>query len=188
MNFDNQLTDEEIIRELKETGSKKLLGTLWIRYSGKVRDKCFSLVRDKELAEEFTVEIFSKVIEKIDGFRGISTFSTWLYAVTYNHCIEYLRKKKRLHYPEWNRNNLLPDVVDEIEDEDITSIRYERLLKILDMIHPEEKTLLLMKYKDNAPLKLIESTLQISESAAKMRIKRAKARVSFLYKKLYRDQ
>jgi hypothetical protein len=42
-----------------------------------------------------------------------------------------------------------------------------------------------MKYQDNIPLKLIMSTFRISESAAKMRIKRAKARVMYLYKDLY---
>ena len=121
--------------------------------------------------------------EKLDGYKGVSSFSTWLYAITYNHCIEYLRLKKRLHYPDWNRKNERPDIVNEIE-EDITNIKYDRMMNILDMIHPEEKTLLLMKYKDKAPLKLIQATLKISESAAKMLIKRAKARVSYLYKKL----
>jgi len=183
--LDSYLSDEEIVRLVIETRNNKLLEVLWNRYSKKVTGKCFSLVKEHHLAEEFTTEIFSKVIEKLDGFRGVSSFSTWLYAITYNHCIEYLRLKKRLHYPEWNRRNELPDVVDEIEEEDLTDIRYDRMMKILDMIHPEEKTLLLMKYKENAPLKLIQSTLQISESAAKMRIKRAKARVSYLYKKLY---
>jgi RNA polymerase sigma factor (sigma-70 family) len=181
---DTHLSDEEIIRKILSSGSNKMFEVLWLRYSKKVKDKCYSLIKDHHLAEEFTVEIFSKVMEKLDGYKGISSFSTWLYAITYNHCIEYLRLKKRLHYPEWNRKNELPDVVDEIE-EDVTEIRYDRMMKILDMIHPEEKTLLLMKYKDNAPLKLIQATLKISESAAKMRIKRAKARVSYLYKRLY---
>lgn len=185
--LDSYLSDEEIIKLVVESKNNKLLEVLWNRYSKKVTDKCYSLVKDHHLAEEFTTEIFSKVIEKLDGFQGISTFSTWLYAITYNHCIEYLRLKKRLHYPDWNRRNELPDLVDEIEEEDLTDIRYDRMMKILDMIHPEEKTLLLMKYKDHAPLKLIQSTLQISESAAKMRIKRAKARVGYLYKKLYSD-
>jgi RNA polymerase sigma-70 factor (ECF subfamily) len=110
-----------------------------------------------------------------------------LYAITYNHCIEYLRVKKKLHYPDWNRNSFLPEIIDE-QTEDLTDIRYERLTKILDIIHPEEKVLLLMKYKDNLSVKLIQSALKISESAVKMRLKRAKARVIYLYKKLYRDE
>ena len=143
-------------------------------------------MKDKILAHEFVQDIFSKVFEKLESFKGISSFSSWLYAITYNHCIEYLRVKKRLHYPEWNRNSVLPEIIDE-ETEDITGIRYERLVNILDIIHPEEKALLLMKYKDELSVKLIQSALKISESAVKMRLKRARARVIYLYKKLYND-
>lgn len=159
---------------------------LYERYHSKVLDKCYSLLKDKSLANEFVQDIFSKVFEKLESFRGISSFSSWLYAITYNHCIEYLRVKKKLHYPDWNRNSILPEIIDE-EAEDLTGIRLERLMKILDIIHPEEKALLLMKYKDNLSVRLIQSALKISESAVKMRLKRAKARVLYLYKKLYHD-
>jgi RNA polymerase sigma-70 factor (ECF subfamily) len=56
---------------------------------------------------------------------------------------------------------------------------------VLDLIHTEEKALLLMKYQDELSLREIGEALRISESAAKMRIKRAKARLIYLYKKLY---
>jgi RNA polymerase sigma factor (sigma-70 family) len=163
-----------------------LFKLLYDRYNSKVLDKCYSLLKDKSLANEFVQDIFSKVFEKLESFKGVSSFSSWLYAVTYNHCIEYLRVKKKLHYPDWNRNSFLPEIIDE-QTEDFTGIRYERLTKILDIIHPEEKALLLMKYKDNLSVKLIQSALRISESAVKMRLKRAKARVIYLYNKLYRD-
>jgi tRNA U38,U39,U40 pseudouridine synthase TruA len=45
-----------------------------------------------------------------------------------------------------------------------------------------------MKYQDNIPVKLIMSTFRISESATKMRIKRAKARVLYLYRTLYPER
>jgi RNA polymerase sigma-70 factor (ECF subfamily) len=60
-------------------------------------------------------------------------------------------------------------------------------MKILEMIHPEEKTLLLMKYNDEIPISQIGKSLRISESAAKMRIKRARARVVYLYKKEFSE-
>ena len=179
-------SDQQIIDLIIREDKKDLFELLYNRYRNKVLDKCFSLVKDKSLAEEFTLEIFEKVYEKLNSFKGNSSFSSWLYAVSYNHCIEYLRHKKKLHYPEWNRKYDLPEIIDDIAEEDINSIRYDRLMKVLDMIHPEEKALLLMKYQDNIPLKLIQSTFRISESAAKMRIKRARARVVHVYGKLYK--
>lgn len=178
--------DDEIIAFILHKGKPDLYKIIYDRYRDKVLDKCYSLIKDKKLATEFVQDIFSKVFEKLEGFKGISSFSSWLYAITYNHCIEYLRVKQKLHYPDWNRKNELPEIIDE-QEEDLTDIKYERLMKILEMIHPEEKALLLMKYKDNLSVKLIETVLRISESAVKMRLKRAKARVIYLYNKLYRE-
>ena len=181
-----QLKDEELVSLIAHDKHSELFQILYDRYHSRVLDKCYSLLKDKKLAGEFVQDIFSKVYEKLESFKGISSFSSWLYAITYNHCIEYLRIKRRLHYPEWNRNSALPEIIDE-QDEDLSEIKYERLLKILDIIHPEEKVLLLMKYKDNMSLRLIQGTLKISESAVKMRLKRARARVMYLYNKLYKD-
>ncbi|MFO7656219.1 MAG: sigma-70 family RNA polymerase sigma factor [Bacteroidales bacterium] len=182
----NGLKDEEVISLIKHESKTELFQVLYDKYQAKVADKCYSILKDKIKAREFMQDIFSKVYEKLDSFRGTSSFSSWLYAVTYNHCIEYLRTKKKLHYPQWNQNSMLPEIIDEHE-EDFTELKYERLLKVIDIIHPEEKVLLLMKYKDNLSLKLIQSTLKISESAAKMRLKRARARVMYLYNQLYKD-
>lgn len=181
---EKSISDEDIIRNIL-SGKKDEFEILYSRYKRKVLDKCYSILKDKDLALEAEQEIFSKVYEKLSGYKGKASFSSWLYAITYNHCIEYLRHRKKLNYPEWNRKNELPEIVDEIDEPDKTGMRYDRLLKIMDMIHPEEKALLIMKYQDNIPLKLIMSTFRISESAAKMRIKRAKARVSHLYNSLY---
>jgi RNA polymerase sigma-70 factor (ECF subfamily) len=86
-----------------------------------------------------------------------------------------------MHYPDWNKQNEIPEIIDETE-EDITDMNYQRLLDILELIHPEEKALLLMKYQDGLPLKQIAPAIRISEDAAKMRLKRARTRVIYLYR------
>ncbi len=182
-----KLSDEDVIRNILQ-GKKDQFEILYSRYNRKVLDKCYSILKDRNLALEVEQEIFSKVYEKLSGYKGMASFSSWLYAITYNHCIEYLRHRKKLNYPEWNRSHDLPELIDEIYETDLAGIRYERLMKIMELIHPEEKALLLMKYQDNIPLKLIMSTFRISESAAKMRIKRAKARVMYLYKSMYPNE
>lgn len=180
----NTLSDHEIIDKLKSKESSKYFEILYNRYHKKVLDKCYSFVKNKNIAEELTEDIFSKIFEKITSFKQLSSFSSWLYSVTYNHCIDYLRAKKKLHYPNWNNENVIPEIIDESE-EPATEISYENLLIILEEIHPEEKALLLMKYQDNLSLKQISSSLRISEDAAKMRLKRARARVIYLYSKKF---
>ncbi|HPR32458.1 MAG TPA: RNA polymerase sigma factor [Prolixibacteraceae bacterium] len=180
------LSDEEIIAQLKTGNNSRLFEQIYTRYHRKVYDKCLSLVKSKTLAKELTEEIFSKTYEKIPGFRNLSSFSSWLYSLTYNYCIDYLRYKKKLHYPEWNRANEIPEIIDESE-ENLHEINYDNLMEIFEKIHPEEKALLLMKYQDNLPMKQIAHSLRISEDATKMRLKRARARVVYLYKKQFSD-
>ncbi|MBE0653491.1 MAG: hypothetical protein IH594_06820, partial [Bacteroidales bacterium] len=95
-----------------------------------------------------------------------------------------LREKKRLHYPQWNRENELPEIIDE-SYEPMNIIDYDKVMIILEQIHPEEKALIWMKYHDNLSLKEIGNSLRISEDAAKMRLKRAKARVLYLYRERF---
>ncbi len=175
-----QKSDEEIVLLIINSGNQELFEILYLRYFKKVRDKCFSFLKDSKLSEEFANDILTKAYEKIHGFKGNSSFSSWLYSITYNYCIDYLRVKKKLHYPEWNSNNEIPEIIDESET-DFEEASYENLLTIFELIHPEEKVLLLMKYQDNLPIKSIAKTLRISEDAVKMRLKRARSRVIYMY-------
>ena len=175
-----QKSDEEIVLIIINSGNQELFELLYLRYFKKVRDKCFSFLKDTKLSEEFANDILTKAYEKIQGFKGNSSFSSWLYSITYNYCIDYLRVKKKLHYPDWNSNNEIPEIIDESET-DFEEVNYENLLTIFELIHPEEKVLLLMKYQDNLPIKHIAKTLRISEDAVKMRLKRARSRVIYMY-------
>lgn len=174
------LKDEELIQRYREDGSFIYFNILYKRYHSKVLNKCYSFVKDKETSRELTEDIFSKMYEKLPTFKQLSSFSSWLYSITYNHCIDFLRKKKKMHYPNWSRDHEIPEIIDET-DENIERINYDNLLIILEMIHPEEKALLMMKYKDNLTMKQISDALRISEDAAKMRLKRARTRVMYLY-------
>ncbi|MEZ5195782.1 MAG: RNA polymerase sigma factor [Bacteroidales bacterium] len=178
------LRDDEIIYKIRNENSSKHFKVLYNRYYSKVLDKCYSFVKNRELAEELAEDIFIKVFEKLPSFKQLSSFSSWLYSVSYNHCIDYLREKKKLHYPNWDKENELPEIIDDTE-EIIEAINYENLMTILELIHPEEKALLLMKYKDELSMKQIGVALRISEDAAKMRLKRARARVLYLYTQKY---
>lgn len=174
------VSDEELVRYIVDDQRSELFEELYVRYYTKVVDKCHSFLKNRDLAEDFANDILSKAYEKLPGFKGNSKFSSWLYSITYNYSIDYLRQKKKLHYPNWNSENEIQDIPDESEA-DLENLSYENLLKILEMIHPEEKALLIMKYQDNLPGKQIAQTLRISEDAVKMRLKRARTRVIYLY-------
>ena len=176
--------DAEIVDRILHNGEKDLYAVIYKRYYKKLRDKCYSLLKDQSQAEEFTKDILSKAYEKLGSFQHRSSFSSWLYSVTYNHCVDFLREKKNLHYPEWNLQQETIEISDE-NDYEIPEIDYEHLMEVMELIHPEEKALLIMKYQDNIPVREIGKSLRISEDAAKMRIKRARTRVLYLYRKKF---
>ncbi len=180
----NALTDEEIIEKILDEDKNHLYEILYQRYYPKVLDKCYSFVKNRNLAEELSNDILSKAFEKLSSFKGKSSFSSWLYSISYNYIIDFLRKQKQLHYPNWNKENELPEIIDE-SDADIEELSYEKLLDVLEMIHPEEKALLLMKYQHAIPIKDIADSLSISEDAVKMRLKRARSRVIYTYFKKF---
>ena len=178
------LKDEEIVRKILDENKPELFEVLYRRYHQKVVDKVFSFLKNKKSAQEFSNDILTRVYEKLPGFRGNSSYSSWVYSITYNYCIDYLRVRKKLHYPDWNKTNAIPEIPDESE-EDLSGATFENVLTILDLVHPEEKALLLMKYQDELSLREIGATLRISEDAVKMRLKRARTRVFYLYKERY---
>jgi RNA polymerase sigma-70 factor (ECF subfamily) len=178
------LSDEAVIHQILQENKTGLFKILYDRYQKKIADKCYTLVKNHNLAKELSEDILSKIYEKLGSFRHRSSFSSWVYSVTYNHCIDYLRANKRLHYPDWNRENEIDEIIDN-PVEKLPEINYENLCVILEMIHPEERTMLTMKYQDDISIKEIANSLRITEDAAKMRLKRARARVFQLYKKKF---
>jgi RNA polymerase sigma-70 factor (ECF subfamily) len=75
----------------------------------------------------------------------------------------------------------LPEIIDETYEEE-EEISYDSLMELLNALHTEEKALIMMRYFDEMPLMQIAEALRVTESAAKMRLKRAKTRLMFLYK------
>ena len=148
---------------------------MYERYASKILGKCISILKNEAAALDATQEIFMKLLLNLSKFSAKSKFSTWVYSISYNYCIDVVRKRKK-------QQNLLAEVprtkededVDEISDAELLEVRIERLEIILDMMNPDDKIILLMKYQDEMSIADISENLRISESAVKMRIKRAK--------------
>ena len=107
------ISDEDLVRYIVVDQRSQLFEELYSRYYLKVVDKCHSFLKNRDLAEDFANDILSKAYEKLPGFKGNARFSSWLYSITYKHSIDYLRQKKKLHYPNWKTENENPDIPDE---------------------------------------------------------------------------
>ena len=69
-----------------------------------------------------------------------------------------------------------------IEDNSISMLRVEKLKEALELISPDERMILLLKYQDLLSIKELAEILELGESAVKMRLKRAKDKLISIYK------
>ncbi len=180
------VSDEELVRRIVKTNNTMLFEVLYDRYSKKVYNKCYGFSRSDDEAEDLTQDVFLMLFVKLGSFKGKSKFSSWLYSLTYNFCVNYVNR---------NRERKMSDQSDQIEtnehrlnivvnDGSLFDLRSDKLKKALTLISPEEKTLLLLKYQDDVPIKELCTLLEVGESAVKMRLKRAKARIIETYNTL----
>jgi RNA polymerase sigma factor (sigma-70 family) len=159
---------------------------LYRKYAGKVYGKCLSILRNDEQAQDAMQDIFMRILLNLATFNEKSTFSTWLYSVTYNHCIDLIRKRKKeqtlFSDEEVER---APDVAaDDIPDEYMLAMDVKHLQTVLDELDEDDRLILLMKYQDDMSIKDIADVLRKTESAIKMKIKRAKHKAQEKYKVL----
>ncbi|MCU0394200.1 MAG: RNA polymerase sigma factor [Thermoflexibacter sp.] len=176
------MTEEEIIKRLVHSNDTSAFSLLYDKYADKIYYKCISFVKDKQLAQDLTHDIFVKIFISIKKFNFQSSFSTWVYRITYNFCIDFLRKQQKQQLSRLEEDEDFGE--DEYSDEELFAISVDRLELILDQIPAEDRAILLMKYQDDLSIKDIMTTLDISESATKMRLKRAKEKVVMISKQL----
>ena len=101
-----------------------------------------------------------------------------MYVFTYNTCINYVSRsekhknlKSNVHIEELDSLHI------EVSDTSLFQLKVENLDKMLMQINPEDKMLLLLKYQDELTIKELSEMYLIGESAIKMRLKRAKAKL-----------
>jgi len=182
------LTDEEVVSEYLRTQSEYYFEILYNRYSAKIFGKCLTILKEENLAQDATQDVMMKILLNLAKFGGKSKFSTWVYSITYNFCIDFIRKRKKDKSQYYEDVSQFEDVEDEIDDKELLEVELERLKEILDKIPPDDKSILMMKYLDGMSIKEIGAVIMKSESAIKMQIKRAKLKFVRIHKSLYSTQ
>lgn len=88
------ITDEEIINQVIN-GNIYAFSEIVIRYKDYVFNLVYRFVYNCNEAEDLSQEVFINVYKNIDKFRKGSKISTWIFKISYNLCIDWLRKNKK---------------------------------------------------------------------------------------------
>jgi RNA polymerase sigma factor (sigma-70 family) len=97
--------DEKYYIDRVKAGEKEAFTWVVDRYKDLVYTLCLRMLAVEEDAADAAQEVFVKAFRSLSGFREQARFSTWLYRITYNHCISVIRKKVKVI-----------DLVDELPD------------------------------------------------------------------------
>jgi RNA polymerase sigma-70 factor (ECF subfamily) len=182
----NQLSDSQLIALYLQEQDAKYFSQLYRRYAGKVFAKCISMLADHGMARDATQDVFIKILLNLAKFTEQSSFSTWVYSITYNYCIDLIRKKKKniLIFTE-DIGRVSQETEVEIPDSVILEMETNRLEKVMDKLPIGDKAILDMKYTEDMSIKEIGEVLDKTESAIKMQIMRAKIKAQGIYTELY---
>ncbi|GAB3755641.1 RNA polymerase sigma factor [Spirosoma pomorum] len=180
-----KLADEQLVANYQETNEDEYFEMLYSRYVGKVYQKCLSMTKDSESAEDFTQDIFIKVFSKMNTFQQRSKFSTWLYSISHHYCLDQLRVGKRLNTESMDDN--LADTMSEADTGDDVEAKLRDMSRLMEGIPAEEVQLLQLKYEQGVSIKEIAQRFQLTESAVKMRLKRTRDKLYDRYANFHQE-
>jgi RNA polymerase sigma factor (sigma-70 family) len=135
-----ELHEDILVSELKK-GSESAFKNLVDTYQKKVFNTSLSFVHNIEDAEDVSQEVFIEIFKAMTGFREDSSLNTWIYRITVNKSLEFIRKRKvkkrfallsslfgdeqqKFQVPDFNHPGLV------MEDQEMGKILYEAIGKL----------------------------------------------------------
>ena len=176
--YNGEISNSELVRK-SQLGEKDAFEQLVIRHQDLVFSLAYKLTGNREMANDVAQEAFIRAWKAIEKFRGDSTFSTWIYRITVNTAWT-LRKKARKHNTLNIEDTYEPIVIDEKKDPELVAINSDLssvLINALDKIPIEQRIIVELKNIEGRSHKEIADYLDISVTAAKVRLHRAHQRL-----------
>jgi RNA polymerase sigma-70 factor (ECF subfamily) len=167
-----ELTDEALIARYRAEGgdatAEQYLNELFRRHHVKVARWCFSVTGDRESAADLAQEICVKAYQNLSYFKGQSKFSTWLYSITRNHCLNAVRS--RASAPDMDSDELVMDTLPDVADSPLASVERKQQADIARQLINEnleetEKAVFTMHFGEELPLDVITRMLNLTNAS-----------------------
>lgn len=168
-----------------QSGDTASFGCLLDRYSRPVYSLVYRIVDNREDAEELTQDVFMKVFKNLAGFKGDSSFSTWIYRIAYNTAISATRKSKQEFLA------VEDGVLDNATESDMTEMygypeeedRMVDLESALNQLHPEDRGIILLFYMKDKTIEEIAGITGLSATNVKTKLHRIRKKLHLLLTK-----
>ena len=173
-----QLTDNELITRYRE-GDAACFETLLERYQAKVYGYIFSVVKDKETADDIFQETFYKVIVTINGdqYKDENKFIHWVMRIAHNLIVDYFRRNNKMPIVP---NRPESDVIDNLKlpDENAEHVIMKKqtsqnIRKLVRMLPPEQRRVVILRHYGKCDFKDIAARTGVSINTALGRMRYA---------------
>jgi RNA polymerase sigma factor (sigma-70 family) len=162
-------------------GNEKAFASLMNRYRDSIYYMLLKMVNNASDAEDLTIEAFGKAFRNLDSYTPKFAFSTWLFKIATNNCVDFIRKKQLLPTPLDNLQdgmesatiNLQSDLPDP-EESLIIHQKITALKDIVSQLKPRYKTLIELRYFKEYSYEEISSELNLPIGTVKAQLFRAK--------------
>jgi RNA polymerase sigma-70 factor (ECF subfamily) len=177
-------TDEALMQQLAQ-GGHQAFEELLSRYETPVITFCYAFLRNREAAEDIAQETFMRVFRNAKRYLPVAKFTTWLYKIAANLCINELKKGKLRSTlsldepagsdPDGSRivERIAADTASPLSE--MERAEAQALIgKAIEHLPPDQRTTLVMVEYHQMQYQDIAEILEVSVSAIKMRVKRAR--------------
>jgi RNA polymerase sigma-70 factor (ECF subfamily) len=182
-----ELSDEELVASFRSDGGPPA-GNRWIdelfsRYHSRVAIWCYRFTGDRQSASDLAQDVFLRAYRSIASFRGDSKFSTWLFTVTRNHCVNQM-KTNSMRREETTEPHDLAQVEDEFRESVLDSLEHEEELKAMRTIMQQtldetEQRVMVLHFAEEIGLDAITRLLDLNNpSGARAYVVSAKRKLS----------
>ena len=176
-------------------GSIAAFESLVRQYDKQVLQLALSMVNDMQDAQDIYQEVFVRVFRNLKRFQFRSQFSTWLYRVVVNYCINFNKKKRRAKFYSMDGENQNGEaswnvtLKGEENNPEATMLNKELSAKIdsaIAQLSPKQKTVFVLRHYQGLKLQEIAKILKCSEGTVKNYLFRATQRMQGLLKEYSR--
>jgi RNA polymerase sigma-70 factor (ECF subfamily) len=177
------LRDFKLIDLAKENGDQKAYAELMERYRKPLYHTMLKMVKNTDDAEDLTIEAFAKAFKGLSKFKKEYTFSTWLFRIATNNCIDFIRKKKletlsiSSSFKDDNGEEVGLDIKDanrDPQEEAIRSQKIELMQLIVNKLPPKYQRLVELRYFKEFSYDEIAKEIEIPLGTVKAQLHRAK--------------
>ena len=175
--------DQILINQIIE-GDAKAFGILVNRYKDLVFTLAMRMLKNREEAEEVSQDTFVKTYRSLNKFKGDSKFSTWIYKVAYNSCLDRIKKNKK-YLNDIEINEFTEHQVKTVNNAFDALVEEERNQLIQDCLHllpSDDSFLLTLYYFEEQSLDEIADIVGISANNVKVKLFRSRKKLASILK------